>query len=241
MNVQLTDTIKDIALTYPNSIRLFERLGIDYCCGGMRTLAEACSTINQTAEDVLNLLQSMTDEKQDKGIDWQKEKLTTLTTYIVEQHHSFTRQEISRLEKLFEKVCSVHVKKYPFLLRLHALFNILKQDLLPHMLKEEQVLFPYITKLETAIEEGSELSMPFFGSVQNPVQMMINDHETAGDLLREMQNVTHNYEVPQDACVTFQTLYTALQAFEHDLHQHIHLENNLLFPRAIILEQTIAK
>src|SRR5262249_43063664 len=117
--------------------------------------------------------------------------------------------------------------------------TILKQDLIPHMLKEEQVLFPYIKKLEKAVDEGAELAMPFFGSVQNPVQMMVSEHETAGDILREMQNLTHNYELPQDACVTFQTLYAAIRAFEIDLHQHIHLENNLLFPRAITLEQTI--
>src|SRR5205085_4339036 len=119
--------------------------------------------------------------------DWRKASLTALANHIIENHHTFTRQEITRLEKLFEKVCSVHARKHPELLRLLALFEILKEDLLPHMLKEEQVLFPYVASLELALDSKQQISIPVFGSVSNPIRMMMSEHDKVGEMLREMR------------------------------------------------------
>jgi regulator of cell morphogenesis and NO signaling len=140
------------------------------------------------------------------------------------------------LGNLLDKVCSRHGKNHPELVDLRDVFQRLKQDLNPHMLKEEQVLFPFVARMEEAVSEQRAVPLPFFGTVQNPVRMMSNEHDTAGGLLAEMRRITGGYVTPPDACISFQTLYQALQEFETDLHQHIHLENNILFPRAIEME-----
>src|SRR6266508_5907913 len=172
--------------------------------------------------------------------DWRQEPLTTLTEHIIYTHHSFTRQELDRLGKLFDNVCSRHGENHPELFEAQKTFYQLTQDLIPHMLKEEQVLFPYITRVEEAAGEGRRVPPPFFGTVQNPVRMMMLEHEAAGDLLRALRATTVNYTPPPDACASYQALYQALAGFEADLHQHIHLENNLLFPRAIEMEEKAA-
>jgi regulator of cell morphogenesis and NO signaling len=239
MNIVRTDKVKDLVNTYPASLRLFEQLGIDYCCGGFRTLDEACQKANLPTNEVIGLLEATENVPQPTSPDWQRERMTALIDYIVERHHGFTRQEITRLENLLEKVCSVHAPKHPEVLQLKALFDVLKQDLVPHMLKEEQVLFPYITRLEEAVEAKQSPAMPFFGTVQHPVNKMMSEHDTAGDVLRDIRKLTNDYQCPPDGCITFQTLYAALEAFEIDLHEHIHLENNLLFPRALAVEKSV--
>ncbi|HUE83073.1 MAG TPA: hemerythrin domain-containing protein [Pyrinomonadaceae bacterium] len=147
-----------------------------------------------------------------------------------------TRQEMDRLRSLLEKVCSVHGQNYPELLTVQALFRELCMDLTPHMFKEEQMLFPYIERMEEAAKNGHEISAPPFGTVRNPVRMMMMEHDTAGDLLRKLRETSSDYTVPKDGCISYQTLYQAMEAFEQDLHQHIHLENNVLFPRAVEME-----
>src|SRR5262249_45057999 len=150
-------------------------------------------------------------------------------------------QEIDRLEKLFEKVCSRHGARHPELFEAQRVFSQLRQDLIPHMLKEEQALFPYIARMEEAVNENRALPAAFFGTVRKPGRrMMMMEHDTAGDLLKQLCNVTKGYTAPPDGCVSFQTLYQALVALEADLHQHIHLENNILFPRAVEMEEASA-
>ncbi len=174
----------------------------------------------------------------DDSRDWRQESLASLAFHIVDKHHHFTRQEIERLEKLFDKVCARHGENHPELFEAQKTFYQLKQDLLPHMLKEEQVLFPYITQMETAISQNRAVPQPFFATVRNPVRMMMMEHDAAGDLLRTLRATTNDYTPPADACISYQTLYQALAGFEADLHQHIHLENNLLFPRAVEMEES---
>ena len=159
-----------------------------------------------------------------------------MSSYIVGTHHFFTRQELTRLDQLFDKVCAAHGQNHAELLRLQGRFQGLRRELTAHMLKEEQVLFPAIVEMEEAVGRGEPIPMPFFGTVRNPVRMMMMEHDTAGEVLREMRILSSNYTVPSDACLSYRTLYQALQAFEADLHQHIHLENNILFPRAVEME-----
>jgi len=241
MNVSATTTIRELTAT-PGATRVFEKFGIDYCCGGHRTLFDACRTASLSVEQVvLSLAQAAANAQTGAAPrNWQNEPLAALAAHIVDQHHSFTRQELERLERLFEKVCARHGANHPELADAQRVFRQLGQDLIPHMLKEEQVLFPYVARLEEAVSEQREIPQPFFGTVRNPIKMMMTEHDTAGELLRELRRVTSGYSAPADACVSYQTLYQALAAFEADLHEHIHLENNLLFPRAVEMESGAA-
>lgn len=234
MTINANNTVRELAVAMPGATRIFEEFGIDYCCGGSRSLTDACQAAQVSVEEVLSSLEQAQSSAQanEQAIDWQTAPLTALASYIVDKHHVFTKQELTRLEQLLAKVYSVHGQNHPELLRLQALFQTLSQELTPHMLKEEQVLFPYINRLEEALSEKRAVPPPFFGTVRNPVRMMMLEHETAGEVLSEMRAASNNYTVPQDACISYQTLYEALAAFEEDLHQHIHLENNILFPRA---------
>ena len=241
MNISDTTTVRDLAAGVPGATRVFENFGIDYCCGGHRTLADACREAGLPVEDLTRSLEKAGGAPQPcSGRDWQQESLTALTEYIIDTHHFFTRQELDRLENLFDRVCSRHGENHPELFGAQKTFYQLKQDMIPHMLKEEQVLFPYITRMEEAAREGRAIPPPFFGTVRNPVRMMMTEHDTAGDLLRQLRGITKGYTTPSDGCVSYQTLCQTLAAFEADLHQHIHLENNVLFPRAVETEETSA-
>ena len=144
---------------------------------------------------------------------------------------------MARLGPLFDKVCSVHGKNHPELLQVRASFQGLEQELTMHMMKEEVVLFPYIVRMEESVIQKEPVVPSPFGSVENPVAMMMHEHDSAGEALHAMRNGSASYKRPGDACISFQTLYKALADFEADLHQHIHLENNILFPRAIAMEK----
>jgi regulator of cell morphogenesis and NO signaling len=156
----------------------------------------------------------------------------------VAKHHVFTRDELARLDALLSKVCSVHGQNHPELTRIRSLFQDLNRDLIPHMQKEEMVLFPYIEQMDEAVSAGRPAPVPFFGTVQNPIHMMMMEHDAAGEILKEIRQISGGFTVPEDGCISYETLYKALDALEQDLHQHIHLENNILFPRAVELEAT---
>ena len=172
-----------------------------------------------------------------KDRDWQTAPLSDLIAHIKNTHHQYTREEMARLGPLFDKVCSVHGKNHPELDGIRATFGGLVQELTMHMMKEEMVLFPYIVRMEEAAIEKEPVLPPPFGSVRNPVAMMMHEHDSAGNALREMRQASSGFAAPPDACISFQTLYRALAEFEADLHQHIHLENNILFPRAVEMER----
>jgi regulator of cell morphogenesis and NO signaling len=169
--------------------------------------------------------------------DWQQEPLADLISHIKLTHHRYTWSEIQRLGPLFDKVCSVHEAKHTELAQLRSSFATLAAELKLHMMKEETILFPYIERLEEARIEGAPVLPAPFGTVQNPVAMMVHEHDDAGALLRAMRESSNGYLVPADGCLSYRTLYEALAAFEADLHQHIHLENNILFPRAVAMER----
>lgn len=239
MNINVATTVRELAVTRLGATRVFEKLGIDYCCGGNRTLADACVKAKVPVETVADFLvqAELGPHALSELEDWQTASLTSLIHHIVEKHHTFTKAELPRLVKLINKVCAVHGAQHPELLQLKTIFLSLKEELEPHLLKEEQVLFPYITQLDAAIDQQSPAPHAFFGTVQNPVRMLSLEHDTAGDLLREMREITNDYAVPPEACMSYRALSQALLEFEADLHQHIHLENNLLFPRAITTER----
>jgi regulator of cell morphogenesis and NO signaling len=171
--------------------------------------------------------------------DLQKASVTELIMHILDKHHVFTKDEMARLEPLADKVVAAHGENHSELLSLRDVMRQLFEDLRPHMFKEEQILFPFITALDKARQENRPAPFAPFGTANNPIRMMLMEHDTAGEMLREMRKLSSDYVVPADACISFKTFYEALAAFEQDLHQHIHLENNLLFPKAIALEETV--
>jgi regulator of cell morphogenesis and NO signaling len=239
MSVTAEKTVREWVVEKPAVARVFEKLGIDYCCGGGKSLEEACRAVNLSVGEVLNSLETAEQSAQaaQGDRDWRNEPLADLISHIKDTHHTYTREEIARLGPLFDKVCSVHGEKHRELLQLRQIFVVLAQELTMHMMKEEHVLFPYIERMEEAVIEKAPIVPPPFGSVQNPVRMMEHEHDSAGNALRAMREVSNGYVAPADACVSYQTLFTALVGFEADLHQHIHLENNILFPRAVALEK----
>ncbi len=243
MSVTTEKTVRELVLENPAVTRVFEKLGIDYCCGGNQSLERACHAANLAVDQVLDSLEmaeqaTRAEQAEQKVHDWQKEMLGDLVAHIKSTHHKYTREEIARLGPLFVKVCSVHGQNHPELVEIRTTFAGLAQELTMHMMKEEMVLFPYIVRMEEAVIQNEPILPPPFGSVQNPVSMMEHEHDSAGNALRAMRQASVGYTPPGDACISFQTLYKALADFEADLHQHIHLENNILFPRAIAMEKS---
>jgi regulator of cell morphogenesis and NO signaling len=243
MNAATEKTVRELALEQPGATRVFEKLGIDYCCGGNRSLQEACQSANLSLDDVLNSL-AAAEHSPRQGArgplgtgNWQTDRLAALIEHIKSTHHKYTREEIARLGPLFAKVCSVHGKNHPELLDMQSTFQALAQELTMHMMKEEMVLFPYLARMEAALNQKQPVSPAPFGSVANPVAAMEHEHDSAGNALRTLRQASNGFTAPADACISYQTLYKALSDFEADLHQHIHLENNILFPRAVALEQ----
>jgi len=237
MSIEATQTVGEVAAAMPGATREFEKLGIDYCCGGSRTLGEACAEAKITVEQALSRLQQGLAAAQPKcERNWQKESLADLIAHINSTHHVFVRQECPRIDNLAAKVLAVHGKNHPELLKVQHLFSVLASELGVHLMKEEQVLFPYVIRLEEAIVAGEPAPPAMFGTVVNPVRMMMQEHDGAGDTLKQLRAITKDYAVPADACTSYAELYKALTAFEADLHQHIHLENNILFPRAVAME-----
>ncbi len=239
MSVSTAKTVRELAVEFPEATRIFEKLGIDYCCGGNKSLHEACAASNLSVTEVLDRLevaeQAANEKKKDRN--WLVEPLADLAAHITNTHHKYTREEIARLGPLFDKVCSVHGKNHPELQHIRAAFRGLAQELTTHMMKEEMVLFPFIVRMEEAVIQREPVLPPPFGTVKNPVAMMMHEHDSAGEALHAMRQASAGYTPPGDACVSYQTLYKALADFEADLHEHIHLENNILFPRAIEMER----
>jgi regulator of cell morphogenesis and NO signaling len=240
MPINGSKTVREVAVETPGATRVFEKLGIDYCCGGHKPLEEACHAAKLDVDEVIRRLEESEageSERSAGGRDWSRARLSELTAYIVARHHGYVRQESPRLQQLLAKVVSVHGQNHPELSRIQEAFEALAAELASHMFKEERVLFPYIEQMQAAVDRGQPVPPPFFGTVRNPVQMMMAEHDGAGEKLREMREASANYTVPTDGCVSYQTLYKTLQEFERDLHQHIHLENNILFPRALEIER----
>ena len=230
-----TQTVREIALRQPTSIRVFEHLGIDYCCGGRKPLREACAARSLEVDAVIAALEAAAGTER-AADDVTGKSLTGLCAHIVAIHHEYVRRELPRLAVLAEKVVNRHGETHPELPVIQAAVARLSEELTQHLGKEEIVLFPYIARLERAVAEGGPRPESCFGTVSNPIAMMTQEHDDAGLLLQVIRNKTGNFTPPEGACPTYHAFYDGLHEFEQDLHQHIHLENNVLFPRAIELE-----
>ena len=237
MAISAETTVRDIATNQPASIRVFERFGIDYCCGGRKPLDQACNELQLSVEQVIEKLEEASGAPANDETSWQTAPLSRLIQHIVRKHHTFVRHEVPRLRALADKVRSRHGANHPELVEIEALFGEVATELTTHMLKEEQILFPYIARMEHMLAAGVEAERPYFVTVDNPVRTMVQEHENAGALLASIRRLSKNFEPPMGACPSYIGLYHGLEEFERDLHMHVHLENNILFPRAQELER----
>jgi regulator of cell morphogenesis and NO signaling len=225
MTIGESTTVSEIALTQPSSVRVFQRHGIDFCCGGKKALRRVCEESGLSFTDIAAEIEESTVVDTGESRDWSQEPLRSLTAHIVSTYHEPLREVLPQLEAMAEKVVRAHGARAPYLTRLHAIVSELADDLLAHMKKEEVALFPAIE----AIEAGRLETMP----ITPPIAMMEHEHDRAGELLAELRALTDGYHTPEWACTTLHALYSGLERFESDMHIHVHLENNVLFPRAI--------
>ena len=229
-------TVGELAAELPNSIRVFEAWKIDYCCGGMTPLADACATAGKTVDDFIAVLEKTAAVPESASRDWKSESLSSMSAHICAMYHAYTREELRTIAPIADKVLGVHGSRRPELAKVVSLVRDITSDMIPHMLKEEQVLFPFVGQMEQAAQTGATAPTPFFGTVKNPVRMMMMEHDRVGDLLAELRSVTSDYAPPESACFSYRELYRRLAEFEQRTHEHIHVENNIYFPRAIALE-----
>lgn len=241
MKPDVNQTVREIAIEHPATVRVFESLGIDYCCGGKRSLQDACQRAGVPVERALDLLAAVKEDSTTDTANWGGASAQELTRHIVGQHHSYVRSETPRLTTMFEKVVSRHGHAHPELASIRDLFKALTEELSVHMQKEENVLFPYLEQMESAVARGAAPPPAFFGSVEMPISRMLADHDDAGELLAKIRALSGEYQAPDSACPTYRALYHGLEEFERDLHHHVHLENNILFPRALHMEQGIVE
>lgn len=235
-----TQTVRDIALENPASIRVFEQFGIDCCCGGRIPLGEACARKNLALGEVIAALEKASAEQVSQAGEWASASLNNLAKYIVNTHHAYVNRELPRLAEFAKKVVNRHGDSRPELPLIQAKVVELAEEMTQHQAKEELILFPHISHLEKAIHENKPKPQGCFGIVANPIAMMTREHDSAGALMAEIRKLTEDFTPPAGVCPTYHGFYTGLREFEQDLHQHIHLENNILFPRAIALESSAA-
>lgn len=221
--------IGDLVVERPARAHVFERFGIDYCCGGSRSLGDACSGAGVAVDMVEEALRESDarDASPDER-DWSTESLTHLMDHIVEVHHTYLRTELPFLQETVRKVAQAHDERHPEVLQVERVFEALREELTLHMEKEERILFPAIRQMEEAGPAGTAGR----DGLLPPIRMMEQEHDSAGNALRSLRSLTRGYEMPEDGCRTYMVMLDRLKKLEEDLHAHIHKENNILFPRA---------
>lgn len=235
MEILKERTVGNIVAEDYRTAGVFKKFGLDFCCGGGKPLIEACERKGVNIDELMEELDALSTEN-NSDQNYNEWALDFLADYIINQHHGFVRSKLPEIKAYAQKVAKVHGRTYPELNTMLEVFSELHDELLSHMDKEEEVLFPYIKKLTVAEKSGKAIEKPHFGTVANPVRMMEDEHEEAGALMAQLETLSNGYTPPQDACATFRVYFQNLQAFQDDLHKHVHLENNILFPKALELE-----
>jgi regulator of cell morphogenesis and NO signaling len=216
---------------------IFSKHGIDFCCKGHRTIEEVCDLKKLNQANLLEELNSVLFTKNDSGIDFNSWPLDLLADYIEKTHHRYVQEKTNILLPFLDKLCKVHGSSHPELFQINELFIGCAGEMAQHMKKEELILFPFIKKMVHAVISHELLEQPHFGTVENPIAMMMHEHDAEGERFRKIAELSKNYNPPTDACNTYKVTFAMLQEFEEDLHKHIHLENNILFPKATQLEK----
>jgi len=229
-------TIGELVAKDFRKAEIFKKYNLDFCCGGKKTVTQACNDKKvdyMTIEKELTALDAMQATPSQNFDEW---NLDFLVDYILNTHHDYVKKSIPVLLEYTHKVAKVHGSSHPEVKTIAQKFDEAAEELSGHMCKEEQILFPYIKQLFLA--KSNKLQTPYtaFGTVKNPIHMMEHEHDVVGDIFKEIRELSNNYTPPEDSCATYKVSYLKLKEFEEDLHQHIHLENNILFPKSILLE-----
>lgn len=233
------NTIGSLVAANFKAASVFKKFGIDFCCKGNRTIAEACAGKKLDPEQVEQEVLSVLKNREASSIDYNSWPIDLLADYIEKTHHRYVTEKIPELHFFLEKLCRVHGERHPELFGIYREFLASAEELSMHMKKEENILFPFIRQMVLADNRHAALEEPRFMTVQNPIAMMMNEHEIEGGRFREISEMSNGYTPPADACTTYRVAFEMLKDFEQDLHTHIHLENNILFPKAVKLEQEL--
>lgn len=215
---------------------VFKKFKIDFCCNGNRTIADACSKNNTDIDKILYEIELAMKMQDERNIDYNSWPIDLLADYIEKRHHRYVVTKTAEIKPFLDKVCRVHGERHHELIEIKENFNTTANELEKHMKKEELILFPYIRKLVKNEIQNTKLELPAFGTIINPINMMMEEHSAEGERLGNIAILSNDYTAPQDACTTYKVTFALLKEFEEDLHTHIHLENNILFPKAIAME-----
>jgi regulator of cell morphogenesis and NO signaling len=238
MEIKSTTIVGDIVRSNFKTAQLFEKNKIDFCCGGGISLSEACKNTNVDVDVLIPEIEAVLAKSDPDSKYIEQLELDELSDYIVKRHHSYVRENIPFLQQKLEKLCNAHGENHPELFEVKAMFDGAAENLTAHMQKEEMVLFPYIQKMVKYKQDGA-YNADELGWVLQPISMMEAEHQVEGERFEKMSSITDNYTPPPDGCGTYRVSYQTLQEFEQDLHRHIHLENNILFRKAIALEKEL--
>lgn len=238
MKISENTTVGEIVAYNFKTAALFQQVNIDFCCRGNRNLKEVCIENNLNESEITNALNDILSEE-NSILDFKNWDVDKLIEHIEKTHHKYVEDKSPILLELLNKLCKVHGSKHPELFEINNLFLESAQELAVHMKKEELILFPFINKMINHKRNNQSLEKPHFGTVDNPISMMMDEHENEGERFRKIALLTNNYTPPADACTTYKIVYNMLEDFESDLHKHIHLENNILFPEAKKLEEIL--
>ena len=236
MTATCETTIRDLVAGDYRTASVFQRHGLDFCCGGNRTVEEACREAGLDASALLAELERTLTAPASGVPRFGAWDVPTLVTYIIGNHHTYVRGAIPVLLAHTRKIADVHGDRHPELRDVAELFQAIADEMTSHMFKEERMLFPHIVALDDAVREGRPAPSPVFCTVENPIRMMEMEHESAGGVMAQIRELTRGYAAPADACTTYRVTLQELEAFEKDLHDHVHLENNILFPKSLRLE-----
>jgi len=240
-NAQTQETIGEMVVNDYRKAQVFKKFGIDFCCGGKKTLDEVCNRKGLDIEIVKAELGQVQNQEQGTPMAFDKWDLGFLSDYIVNTHHNYVKESVPFISELANKVARVHGDRHPEVIEVARIFSKVAADFMLHLAKEEKILFPFIKELVHASASHTSITSAAFETVSTPTQMMETEHEQAGEDMAAIREATNNYELPADACTSYTILYKKLEEFENDLFIHVHLENNILFPKAIKLEKELVQ
>lgn len=239
MKVQKNQNIGELVAIDYRLASVFKKYGLDFCCQGNRTIDDACIDNKIDIENVLKDLNRIDTDNNSASINYQSWPLDLLADYIEKTHHRYVEDKSPEIASYLDRICEVHGEKHSELFQIKDLFHKTVGNLAQHMKKEELIVFPFIRKMEKVRRSGELLQKPKFGSIKTPIDEMEEEHSAEGERLRDINQLSNNYTPPADACNTYRVTYSLLKEFENDLHLHIHLENNILFPKSIQMEEEL--
>lgn len=240
MESNKTSSIGSFVANDYRAATVFQKYGIDFCCKGGRSIDEVCESKKIDSEKLLKELSDVSSQPGDQAIDFKSWPIDLLADYIEKKHHRYIEETVPSLKQFLDKLCKVHGSNHPELFEINKEFCASAEELASHMKKEELILFPFVRQMVQFANNKDQLAKPGFGTVENPIHVMMQEHDTEGERFRKISELSNNYTMPEDGCTTYRVAFSMLKEFELDLHLHIHLENNILFPQAVEMEKTFS-